>query len=262
MSIRCRLARGELRDKLFDEVVGPGSGEILANGLLHSYPDRENEVITDLPEDRYYVGVLFPTKDRMNIDNDDSVADTGNTDETEIESEMQSADETIILGGLAAETDVNDDTMDEVIALSMQDRPSSIGMTFIIDRDAEHIVVDVSFATYKHTTYSDCMVPFSDDLTEFCDVLEPHVFLDGGILRLKHALTGKDVKNLLSVLKLKNDTPLARALYKLVAQCNPRKGFKRVPHFASVSLSLDGNPKSVSDVSFAYLRAVKNVQFV
>ena len=258
MSIRCSVAREVLRDKLLDEVVGPGSGEILENGLLHSYPDRENEVITDLPEDRYYVGVLFPTKDRMNVDNDDSVSDTGNSDEMEAESEMQSADETTIRGELAAATDVNDDTMDEVIALSMQDRPSSIGMTFIIDRNVENLVVDVSFATYKNTTYSDCMVPFSADLTGFYDVLEPHVLLDSGMLRLKHAFTGKDVKSLLAALGVKNDTPLARALYKLAAQCNPRKGFKRIPHSASVRLAFDGKPKNICDVSFAYLRAEKN----
>jgi len=254
---RCQVSREVLYNRLFEESVGPGSGEILENGLLRSYPDKGNEVITDLPEDRYYVGVLFPTKDRMSVDNDDSVLEVGSGDEVEVDRDPQSVDEAIIREGLAATTDVNDDTMDEVIALSMQDRPSSIGMTFIIDHDVESLIVDVSFATYKHTTYSDCMVPFGDDLTGLTDVLESHVFLDGGMLRLKHAFTGKDVKNLLPALGLKNEAPLAKALYKLAAQCNPRKGFKRIPHSASVRVVLDGKPENVCDVNFAYIRAIK-----
>jgi hypothetical protein len=258
MRERCLKARTKLFGELYKEIVGPGSGESLNNGTPCSLPDEEHELITDLPEDRYYVGVLYPTKDnKMNADNDTSVPDTGGLDE-EIEATESAGEEVATHGDLAATSGVDDDSMDEIIALSMQDRPSSIGITFIVNRDMDNVVVDVSFATYRHAIYTDCQVPHGDSIAEYASALDEHVYIDGSMMRLKHFITGRDVRVLLSMLDLKDDGSLIRNLYKLAAQCNPRKAFVRIPHSETVSLSLDGKPVNVCGVGFAYMRAVKN----
>lgn len=258
MKEECLSARRTLFDNLYKEVVGPGSGESSINETPCSLPDKEHELITDLPEDRYYVGVLYPTKDnKMNADNDMSVPDTGGVDE-DAEETGSVEEETGKYSDLAATTGLNDDTMDEVIALSTQDKPSSVGITFIVDRDIDNIVVDVSFATYRHALYTDSRVPYSGSITKYENILDDHVYLEGPIMRLKHLITGRDVRAWLSMVDLKDDGSLARALYKLAAQCNPRKAFVRIPHNETVSLPLDGKPVNICGVGFAYMRAVKN----
>jgi len=254
----CLSARRALFNNLYKEVVGPGSGESSDNGVSCSLPDEEHELITDLPEDRYYVGVLYPTKDnKMNADNDTSVPDTGGIDEDTESTESVGA-ETETYGDLAATASLNDDTMDEVIALSMQDRPSSVGITFIVDHDIDNIVVDVSFATYRHALYTDSRVPCGVNIADNANILDEHVYLEGSVMRLKHFITGRDVRALLSMPDLKDNESMARVLYKLAAQCNPRKAFVRIPHGETVNLPLDGKPVNICGVGFAYMRAVKN----
>jgi hypothetical protein len=254
----CLAVRKTLFDKLYKEVVGPGSGESLDHGMPCSLPDEEHELITDLPEDRYYVGVLYPSKDnKMNADNDTSAPDFGGVDEESEETDIVE-EKTATRGDLAATSGTNDDTMDEVIALSMQDRPSSIGITFIIDHDTDHIVADISFATYRHAVYTDCKVPYDKSIAEYASILDEHVYLDGPMMRLKHLITGKDVRVALSMLDRKDDGFLTRTLYKLAAQCNPRKAFIRIPHKETIRLPLDGRPINVCGIGFAYMRAVKN----
>ena len=55
-------ARNYLIEEFRKELLGPGS-EI-------SWPDAEHEIITDLPEVRYSVGILYPQRNSMGIDND------------------------------------------------------------------------------------------------------------------------------------------------------------------------------------------------
>ena len=55
-------ARAYLIEQFRKELLGPGS-EI-------SYPDAEHEIITDLPEVRYSVGILYPQRNPIGLDND------------------------------------------------------------------------------------------------------------------------------------------------------------------------------------------------
>ena len=55
-------ARTYLIEQFRKELLGPGS-EI-------SYPDAEHEIITDLPEVRYSVGILYPQRNPIGLDND------------------------------------------------------------------------------------------------------------------------------------------------------------------------------------------------
>ncbi len=68
-------ARQELIDNIRRELLGPGSE--------YSIPDEEHEIITDLPEIRYSIGILFPQKNLIHADNDEipPVLGTGSLDD-------------------------------------------------------------------------------------------------------------------------------------------------------------------------------------
>lgn len=57
-------ARDEYIELVKKELMGPGS-EI-------SIPDSEHELISDAPNTRYSVGILFTKNTKMNADNDDA----------------------------------------------------------------------------------------------------------------------------------------------------------------------------------------------
>lgn len=260
MREKCIEARAMLFEKLYEEIVGPGSGETIENGSSCSLPDKETEVITDMPERRYYVGVLFPMGDQMRVDNDATRLDADEAQDDEPE-EGQVPDEDDRRGSLASMPGQTDDTMDEVMALSTQDRPSSIGMTFIVDQNVDSVCVDVSFATYRHTTFEDCLVPYTGNLS--AEDIENSVFgsivrLDGNRLSLKRSVNKHEIINIWNLHQF-NDSILFDSLCKLAAQCHKEYGFKRISHSDSITLPLDGTPvKNICGVEFAYLRAVKN----
>ena len=261
MHEKCLNARKTILGKLREEIVGPGSGETTRSGSSCSLPDKETEIITDMPERRYYIGVLYPTGEKMGVDNDATVFDEGEEKDDLTEENNSLLNEADRSGHLAAMPDLSDDTMDEVMALSTQDKPSSIGMTFIVDRDIDSIFVDVSFATYRHTTFEDCLAPYSGVLSP--DDIEHSVFgsfirLEGNMLRLKRTVNKREISSLWELDKI-DDPALLEPLYKLAAQCHSSYGFRRTPHLDSILLSLDGTPvKSVCNVEFAHLRAIKN----
>ena len=59
------LARDEYIAHIKEELLGPGS-EI-------SIPDAEHELITNSPDVRYSIGILFPKNNKLNADNNDSL---------------------------------------------------------------------------------------------------------------------------------------------------------------------------------------------
>ena len=151
MREQCLEARSTLVNNLHEELIGPGSGEFLdAAGFPCSIPNKEYEVITDLPERRYYIGVLYPQRNQMKQDNDDSREESSlPCDDEDVDSSPgidDSERNTPVIG-----PDISDESIDEVIALSTQDRPSSIGISFSVDQDIDQIAVTFEFATYRPT---------------------------------------------------------------------------------------------------------------
>ena len=57
-------ARDEYITRVKEELLGPGS-EI-------SIPDSEHELITNSPDVRYSIGILFPKNNKLNADSNDS----------------------------------------------------------------------------------------------------------------------------------------------------------------------------------------------
>lgn len=255
---QCSLARDFLVSKLKDELLGPGSENCL--------PNREYEIITDLPEVRYSVGILFPQENKIASDNDEvpvmveNEEDNSNfTDEQNEEEAMVSRDERYE-GNIA--DDLQDDTLDEAVALSTQNRPSSMGLTFFVNSDVDHIKLHIRFATYQKTVWNDCLTPYTGTTTAEGILYSNaglYIRLEDGFLKLNCPFTTKEARQIRNTDTL--DQGFVDAMYKLANQCGS-KGFKRIPH----EITIDGNLRDTSSfektgldgVNFAKLVLVKH----
>lgn len=222
-------ARDEYITLVKKELLGPGS-EI-------SIPDEEHELITNSPDVRYSIGVLFPKNNKLNADNDDSSRIEESAEEQDDGPEEEEND-----------LDVNEkaeyimpaeeENLDEEISLAAQNMPSSLGYTFLVSSDINALKCEVSFATYRKTKMSDCRIPFCPDNPEKYSIpsqLASYVFFDKdeGSLKLSTGLNRKTVRELYEKDFLEGEEfGIFPAMYKLCDQL--RGGYVRVPHYADV----------------------------
>ncbi|MGE5582403.1 MAG: helicase, partial [Bacillota bacterium] len=252
------FARNILVNKLKDELLGPGSE--------NSLPNREHEIITDFPEVRYSVGVLFPQKNIIAADNDE-IPILNESEDSEIdidesnELDMVFSNDERYEGNIA--DDLQDDTLDEAVALSTQNRPSSMGLTFFINSNVDYIKLHISFATYQKTEWNDCLSPYNGSMSENDISLSSaglYIRLENGFLKLNRPFTRKDAR-LIHNANTIPDQVFIDAIYKLANQCGS-KGFKRIPHEATVDINLSDTNSceviGIDGVEFAKLVAVKH----
>ena len=147
-------AREEYIELIKKELLGPGS-EI-------SIPDAEHELISDSPNTRYSIGILYTKENKMNADNNDSSRVEEQDDNADIiensEIEIDASEEFVSHKEAVSPSD--EDNLDEEIGLAAQNMPSSMGITFFARGDSSVINCHVSFATYKHAKATDCRIPF------------------------------------------------------------------------------------------------------
>ena len=150
-------AREEYIGRIRDELLGPGSE--------FSLPDKEHELISSTPTSRYSVGILFPQGNAVNQDNDETV---------ELEETGNSAEDSGSFSGEDPGTDpvqqkkqrtyafdeTADENLDEEIEMATQYMPSSMGITFIVNGNANIVRGCLSFATYRNAKVPDCMIPY------------------------------------------------------------------------------------------------------
>lgn len=230
--------RGEYIERIKCELLGPGS-EI-------DLPDREHELISVSPKTRYSIGVLFTKNAVMGADNDDSLDTSGEkeNDEGPVEpEETEPDDESEAVEHPEGTNPAEEDNLDEEVSLAAQNKPSSMGMTFFVKGNAERIVCDLSFATYRKTAATDCRIPLTPPDPDNYEVpvqLRSYVeyekenrclhLLPGGITR-------KDVKRFEDDgILTEGDLIIYDELYKLASQM--RNGFVREPHHVEVVLDL------------------------
>ena len=134
-------ARDEYIARVKEELLGPGS-EI-------SIPDAEHELITNSPDVRYSIGILFPKNNKLNADNNDPsrVEESSEPSEDFLEEEEEA-------GGEETEktdpvTPAEEENLDEEISLAAQNMPSSLGFTFLASSDLQVLKCKVAFATGK-----------------------------------------------------------------------------------------------------------------
>lgn len=233
--------RETLIDEIRKELLGPGSE--------YSIPDSEHEIITDLPEVRYSVGVLFPQKNLHTADNGDVAVTNSSIGMVDPDEENEFVDLTednenieenkkSYSGSIAEDTDVS--TLDEDIGLATQILPSSMGFTFFINKNINKLIFEISFGTYRKTNIADCMLPFKPQDAEHYylpEVLEQYIEFskDEGLLKLKTPLTRKDIYRIIETDHIE-DGYLIDCLYRLCNQFG-RSGFRREPHFFMTEVS-------------------------
>jgi len=228
-------ARAELIFQVKKELLGPGSE--------FSVPNDEHEIITDMPEIRYSVGILFPQNQQFKTDNDDSLPNiSSSTDMEDIELADGLDDEDISEPSEKeyeyGKPDKEENSLDEEIALASQNLPSSMGFTFFVDGSSDRFDFSVSFGTYVKTQLEDCMIPFNPSGKDYQLPLqvEQYVFYDreNSLLRLRYPLKRKDVYHIFDIGKI-DDQYLKDRMFLLSNQFGAN-GFKRVPFSEIVTI--------------------------
>ena len=152
------MARDEYIAHIKEELLGPGS-EI-------SIPNAEHELITNSPDVRYSIGILFPKNNKLNADNNDSLrveesvepSENFPDEEEEADNEGDEKTEPVI--------PAEEENLDEEISLAAQNMPSSLGFTFLTSSDPQVLKCEVTFATYRKAKMPDCRIPFYPDIPE------------------------------------------------------------------------------------------------
>ena len=238
-------AREEYINLIKAELLGPGS-EI-------SFPDKEHELISTSPHNRYSIGILFPRNQQMKADNNDTLREqqeetsdeeppiTETVSDSEVDSEKGTNDYK-----KSNDDDEKDTNLDEEISLAAQNMPSSVGFTFLVKGNSKIVNCNVQFATYRKAKQEDCMIPFHPNDPKHYSlpaIFQSYVRYDSNTEMLKPCvgeLPSKTIKSLREQDVFDGDEyGLIDALYKLSAQL--RKGHVRVPHEAMVSLDFSGD---------------------
>lgn len=242
-------ARKYLIEEFRKELLGPGS-EIF-------YPDVDHEIITDLPEVRYSIGILYPQRNIIGVDNDVSDIPMENDKPDDIEDTLPddsaaiavTKDNMKIPYGENASEEGDVTTLDDDIGLSTQNLPSSMGLTFFITKDINDLCVNLKFGTYRKTRLQDCCLPFVPDYDNYSIPLpfDPYIEYDKehSLLKLKAPLSRKTVFAIQNSDKVE-DVKLIDAAFRLCNQFG-RNGYIRVPHSVTVTVNFKGG--NYADVS-------------
>ncbi len=248
MEMTALETRTEYIERIKQELLGPGS-EI-------DVPDREHELISVSPDVRYSVGVLFTRNTKMNADNNDTERATDSDGKDSSDDE----DEDLANEGAPVDRDrldenanlsredrlTEEDSLDEEVSLAAQNMPSSMGITFFVAGNADKVVCDLKFATYRKASAIDCYIPFYPprpdeytvpvQFTQYVEYIrEKNCLHFLPIGSTKAGLTKKEVfefrKN--GVFK-EEDIDIYDEMLKLSTQA--RDGYVRIPHELEVEL--------------------------
>lgn len=237
-------AREEYIDLIKKELLGPGS-EI-------SIPDEEHELISDSPNTRYSIGILYTKENKMNADNNDSsrVEEQGDDAENIENSEIEVDGSEDFVAHKEAVSPSDEENLDEEVGLATQNMPSSLGITFFAKGKTDALTCVAKFATYRKAIATDCRIPLEFDGIEdyeLPDIFKSSVYIDvqEKTLRLTTGgMTRKKVRELEERDLLGGDEHgIISHMYKLADQL--AKGYVRVPH--ELRIQLDYGDKEYID---------------
>lgn len=238
-------ARKEYIERVKKELLGPGS-EV-------SIPDEEHELISSSPSVRYSIGILFPQKQCMVRENEDTTDDEKITENEDIATD--NADRTTKNDTERADSaiDPDEDSLDEQIGLAMQNLPSSMGYSFLAKGNCDRLVFSLAFATYDNAKMEDCAFPIPVELPDGY-TLPPEVSYclkydaSHNSLRLIYKISKKDINDLRELDSMPENERgwIINGLYRLFDQFH--SGFVRQPHTATISIDFDG--KNYCDCDF------------
>ncbi|MDE7177979.1 MAG: DEAD/DEAH box helicase [Lachnospiraceae bacterium] len=238
------MNESEIRRQLIDareEYIKIIKSELLGPGSEFSLPDIEHELISSTPTSRYSVGILFPQGNQMNQDNDETVpllemdGNVEKEEEPDTESEIQTEPVQEQHKHVSEFDETANENLDEEIGMSMQYKPSSMGITFLAKGDADIIKGKVTFATYRKALITDCTIPYTPADPEHYAIppeLAHKMAFDKntGTIKLLTQIKAKEVRDIFE----KDTIPeneyqiLKQIAYRFVDYCSA--GYVRVPH--------------------------------
>jgi len=151
-----RQAREDIVSRIAAELIGPGSEPCC--------PDREREIITDRPTQRYTTGMLFPQGDVWEPGEEEN--DDSGSSEAAAYRKSGAGDYYLSSGsesGADRKGEVDDYYLDRHISLANQFYPSAMGLTFYVESTVIPLEVRVSGAWYRRCKWDECAVRIEED---------------------------------------------------------------------------------------------------
>lgn len=228
-------AREKYIELIKKELLGPGS-EI-------SIPDEEHELISDSPNTRYSIGILYPRENKINADNNDAsrVEEQGDSAEEIENSEIEVNNNEEFVSHKEAVAPSDEENLDEEVGLATQNMPSSLGITFFAKGQTDIVNCNICFATYRKALATDCRIPLDFNGLEnykLPDFFESAVYIDVNEKSLRLTTGGMSRKRVRELEELDlldgDEHGIIGKMYKLADQLN--KGYVRVPHELNIRL--------------------------
>jgi len=241
----------ELRKKIVSalraELMGPGS-EI-------SYPDEEHELISEYPSDRYSVGILYPQN--IKFGENESIKEESRESENEDESHEEN--------DVNAETDNHfiehkDDAFDDDINMAQQNKPSSMGLTFFVDKDIDSLLINVEYAKYAIADDNDIIIPCPHDDLYIPTCLSEYVAFDKETQTIKklRSIKWNDLNDLFENNAIE-DPYLLNVVGNLNKIFKSKRAYRRCPFYEEVKLNFANNiAKANLKNANGYITSVKH----
>ena len=160
-------------DTMRAQLMGPGS-EV-------SYPDAENELISEAPSDRYSVGILYPQNQKFGY-NDYTGDSQTSSEETDSEEDQNGSLDQGESGneqeGGKSFSVYKDDSFDDEVNMAQQNKPSSMGLSFFVSGDLSSFAVLIQYAKYAPVKDGDIVIPYLEGSLNIPDCLTPYISFD------------------------------------------------------------------------------------
>lgn len=152
------IARDIFQERIKKGLLGPGSD------IFVDENDKNEEIISDYPLQRYYTGILFPEQIKKDIAESEVANETESDDEDALNEQMEEKEPT----DKSYTTNNKGDNKDDELKISQNTFfPSNIGLTFCVDNRVKELDIEFSFGLYFQVT-SDIKIKVSKrDFDEF-----------------------------------------------------------------------------------------------
>jgi len=184
------IARDIFQKRIEKGLLGPGSD------IFVDEKDKDEEIISDFPLQRYYTGVLFPEQVRVETQLEKDENDVNNeTDSDEADTLNDNIDEKEAEDGNYKGKNKGESKDDELKVSQNTFFPSNIGLTFCIDNKVQELDVEFNFGLYSQIT-KDIKIKISKrDFDEFINhpsfPFKTIISCEDGYMILKRKLQGK-----------------------------------------------------------------------
>lgn len=184
------IARDIFQKRIKKGLLGPGSD------IFVDDKDKNEEIISDFPLQRYYTGVLFPEQVRVETLSEKDDSEVNNeTDSDDNDSQNENIEEKVVEDGNYKGKNKGESNDDELKVSQNTFFPSNIGLTFCIDSQVKELDVKFSFGLYSQITKDKKIKISKRDFDEFNNhpsfPFKKIISYEDGYMILKRKFQGK-----------------------------------------------------------------------